>query len=150
MTVAIAVACAGLGVALGPLLATLIERVPRKEPLRDAAASAVPQRLRVAVSVAAAALFGAVGVRFSGDWALPAYLVLAASLLVVSVIDLEHYVIPNRVVYPTIALALPLLAGAAALEHSGDRLAHALIGGGGARAALPPLRPVSPPRLGLG
>src|SRR5438445_210225 len=37
MTLAIAVACAGLGVAWGPVLATLIERVPRKEPLRGAA-----------------------------------------------------------------------------------------------------------------
>jgi len=88
MTVAIAVACAGLGVALGPLLATLIERVPRKEPLRGAASGPVPQRLRVVVSVAAAALFSAVGVRFAGDWALTAKLVLAASLTVVSIIDL--------------------------------------------------------------
>jgi leader peptidase (prepilin peptidase) / N-methyltransferase len=150
MTVAIAIACAGLGVALGPLLATVIERVPRKEPLRDAAASAVPRRLRVVVSVADATLFGAVGVRFSGDWALPAYLVLAASLLVVSVIDLEHYVIPNRVVYPTIALALPLLAGAAALEHSWDRLAHALIGGAVAWTLLLLVHLISPRGMGFG
>jgi leader peptidase (prepilin peptidase)/N-methyltransferase len=150
MTVAVAIACAGLGVALGPLLATLIERVPRKEPLRGEAARPVPPRLRVVVSVAAAALFAAAGVRFAGDWALPAYLVLAASLLVVSIIDLEHYLIPNRVVYPTIALALPLLAGAAALEHSWDRLEHALIGGAAAWALLLVVHLISPRGMGFG
>ena len=150
MTVAMAVACAGLGAASGPLLATLIERVPRKEPLRGAAAREVRPRLRVGVSVAAAALLGAVGVRFSGDWVLPAYLVLAASLLVVSVIDLEHYVIPNRVVYPTIALAIPLLAGAAALEHSWDRMAHALIGGAVAWTLLLLVHLISPRGMGFG
>src|SRR4051812_39655068 len=106
MTVAVALACAGLGAALGPLLARLIERVPRKEAVRGDAGGEVSQRLRIVTSVAAAALSGAVGLRFAGDWALPAYLVLGLSLLVVSVIDLEHYVIPNRVVYPTIGLAL--------------------------------------------
>jgi leader peptidase (prepilin peptidase)/N-methyltransferase len=74
-------------------------------------------RRRAGVNLAAAVLCGAVGVRFGADWVLPAFLVLAASLLVVTVIDLEHFVIPNRVVYPTLALALPLLAVAAAAEH---------------------------------
>jgi leader peptidase (prepilin peptidase) / N-methyltransferase len=110
----------------------------------------VSQRLRVVISVAAAALFGAVGLRFAGDWVLPAFLVLAASLLVVSAIDLEHYVIPNRVVYPTLALALPLLAAAAALGHSWDRLAHALIGGGVAWALLLVVHLISPRGMGFG
>jgi leader peptidase (prepilin peptidase)/N-methyltransferase len=135
---------------LGPLLATLIERVPRKEPVRGEGASQVPPRLRIVVSVATAALFGAVGVRFAGDWALPAYLVLAASLLVVSIIDLEHYVIPNRVVYPTIALALPLLAGAAALEHDWARFTHALIGGAVAWTLLLLVHLISPRGMGFG
>jgi len=81
---------------------------------------------------------------------LPAYLVLAASLLVVSIIDLEHYVIPNRVVYPTIALALPLLAGAAALEHGWDRLTHALIGGAVAWTLLLLVHLISPRGMGFG
>ena len=150
MTVVVAIACAGLGVALGPFLARLIERVPRKEPLRGDASRDVSPRLRVAVSVGAAALFGAVGARFADDWALPAYLVLAASLLVVSVIDLEHYVIPNRVVYPTIAAAVPLLAGAAAIEHDWSRLVHALAGGAVAWTLLLVVHLISPRGMGFG
>jgi leader peptidase (prepilin peptidase)/N-methyltransferase len=141
-----AIVCAALGALSGPLLATVIDRVPGKEPLRGADARPVPQRLRIV----AAALLGAVGVRFAGDWVLPAYLVLAASLLVVSVIDLEHYVIPNRVVYPTIALALPLLAGAAALEHDWPRFVHALLGGAAAWTLLLLVHLISPRGMGFG
>jgi leader peptidase (prepilin peptidase)/N-methyltransferase len=68
----------------------------------------------------------------------------------VSVIDLEHYVIPNRVVYPTIALALPLLAGAAALEHDWARFAHALIGGAVAWTLLLLVHLISPRGMGFG
>src|SRR5260370_15172535 len=145
-----AIVCAALGALSGPVLAAVVGRVPRKEPVRGADARPVPERLRLVVSVAAAALFGAVGVRFAGDWVLPAYLVLAASLLVVSVIDLEHYMIPNRVVYPTIALALPLLAGAAALEHDWPRFVHGLLGGAIAWTLLLLVHLISPRGMGFG
>jgi leader peptidase (prepilin peptidase)/N-methyltransferase len=71
-------------------------------------------------------------------------------MLVVTVIDLEHFVIPNRVVYPTLALALPLLAVAAAAEHRWDRLGHALVGGGGAWLLLLLVHLVSPRGMGFG
>ena len=40
---------------------------------------------------------------------LPAYLVFTAGLIALSVIDLEHFLLPNRVLYPTGFIALPLL-----------------------------------------
>src|SRR5919204_4252751 len=40
------------------------------------------------VELATGALFAAIGARFSDSWALPAYLVLTAALLAISVIDL--------------------------------------------------------------
>src|SRR4051812_49974778 len=52
------------------------------------------------VEVATGALFVAIGARFHDSWALPAYLVLGAALVAISAIDLEHYIIPNRIVYP--------------------------------------------------
>jgi len=45
-------------------------------------------------------LFAAVGARFAHSWALPAFLVLTGALIAISVIDLEHFIIPNRIVYP--------------------------------------------------
>ena len=68
------------------------------------------------IELACAALFGAIGARFAHSWALPAYLVLGAGLLAISVIDLEHYIIPNRIVYPLGFAAVPLLALGAGLD----------------------------------
>lgn len=150
MTIAVAVACAGLGAALGPFLATLVARVPRKEPVFGDGATQPPDSTRRAMSVGAALLCGAVALRFGASWALPAYVVLAVSLLVVSVIDLEHYVIPNRIVYPTLALSIPLLTLAAAIGGKWGDLAHAVIGGAAAWAVLLVVHLVSPRGMGFG
>ena len=45
-------------------------------------------------------LFAAVGARYAHSWALPAFLVLTAGLIAISVIDVELLIIPNRIVYP--------------------------------------------------
>ena len=150
MTIAVAVACAGLGAALGPFLATLVARVPRKEPVFGGDATEPSDTARTAMSVGAAVLCGGVGLRFGATWALPAYVVLGASLLVVSVIDLEHYVIPNRIVYPTLALSLPLLLLAAAVGGKWDDLLHALVGGAAAWAVLLLVHLISPRGMGFG
>jgi len=146
----VAIVCGVVGALVGPYLAAVIDRLPRKEPVLGSAGRAVPLRLTMGTRAAAAGLFAAIGARFAGEWELPAYLVLAASLLVVSVIDLEHYVIPNRVVYPTIAVALPLLAGAAAIGHDWDRFVHALIGAAAAWTFLLLVHLVSPRGMGFG
>jgi leader peptidase (prepilin peptidase)/N-methyltransferase len=166
MTALLAAACGLLGLAVGSFLNVVIHRVPRKEsvvaprsrcPNCDAGVSPrdnVPVvswlllrgrcracGMRISsryplVEVATAALFVAGALRFGASWELPAYLVLFASLLAISAIDLELYIIPNRIVYPTIAMALPLLALAAALQHEWGALWHALIGGAGAWTVL--------------
>ena len=68
-----------------------------------------------AVELLTGVLFVAVGVRFADSWVLPAYLVFTAGLIALSLIDLEHYLLPNRVLYPVGFIAIPLLfAGALA------------------------------------
>lgn len=52
------------------------------------------------VEAICATLFVLYGIRFGLDWELPIFLILAAGLLVLSVIDLELYLLPNRLVYP--------------------------------------------------
>ncbi len=52
--------------------------------------------------------------RFGAGWALPGYLLFFAVLVAISVIDLEHFLVPNRIVYPTSSPASLLLAAAAA------------------------------------
>ena len=53
-----------------------------------------------AVELLTALLWAATGARFADSWVLPAYLVLAAGLVALSLIDLDTYLLPNRVLYP--------------------------------------------------
>lgn len=103
------------------------------------------------VELATAVLFAAVAIRFSGHpEAIPAFSLFAASLLAVSVIDLELYIIPNRIVYPTLFAGAPLLALAAVVGHDGDAIRRAAIGGAGAWLALLVLHLISPRGMGFG
>jgi leader peptidase (prepilin peptidase)/N-methyltransferase len=60
---------------------------------------------------------------------LPAFLVLTASLIAISAIDLEHFIIPNKIVYPTGYAGVILLALAALLEHDWAPFGRGLLGG---------------------
>jgi leader peptidase (prepilin peptidase)/N-methyltransferase len=96
------------------------------------------------------ALFAAVGARFYDSWALPAYLVLTAALVALSFIDLEHYILPNRVLYPTDVAMAVLLAGASALEHDWGAYGRATIAGVAAFAVFYTIHFVSPRGMGFG
>lgn len=82
-----------------------------------------------AVEAVTAALFVAVAVRFGAAAALPAFCVLMAGLVAVAVIDLEHMVVPRRLVYATLALGAPLLLAASAATGDWRRMAYAAAGG---------------------
>jgi leader peptidase (prepilin peptidase)/N-methyltransferase len=95
-------------------------------------------------------LFAAVGARFSDSWALPAYLVLTAALIALSFIDLEHYILPNRILYPTDVAMVVLLAAASALEHDWGAYGRATIAGVAAFAFFFAIHFVSPRGMGFG
>jgi leader peptidase (prepilin peptidase)/N-methyltransferase len=102
------------------------------------------------VELATAALFVAIGARFAGSWALPAYLVFGAALLAISVIDLEHYIIPNRIVYPVGFALVPLFALAALIGSDWEAFGRALLGGAAAFAVLFVIHIISPRGMGFG
>jgi len=143
--VAGAAACGLLGLAVGLFLNVVIVRAPDKLPLWP-----VPIRGPWLVPLANGVLFAAGAARFGADAALPAYLVFFASLLAISVIDLKLQIIPNRIVYPTIFVSVPLLAVAAVAEHDGGRLVRALVGAAAAWAALLVIHLISPGGMGFG
>jgi leader peptidase (prepilin peptidase)/N-methyltransferase len=95
-------------------------------------------------------LFAVIGARFSDSWALPAYLVLGAALLAISVIDLEHYIIPNRIVYPVGFMLVPLFALAALLDSNWTAFGRALLGGCVAFGVLFVIHVISPRGMGFG
>jgi leader peptidase (prepilin peptidase)/N-methyltransferase len=148
-------ACALIGLAVGSFLNVLIHRVPRKQSVvrpRSACPScstpiadrdnipviswlvlrgkcrtcAHPISVRYPlVELLTAVLFGGAALRFGFDWALPAFLVLLAGLLALAFTDLEHFLLPVRIVYPLLGLLTMLLVAAAALNGTWSRLAVA-------------------------
>ena len=97
-----------------------------------------------------AALFVLLAWRLASPWELPAYCVLAASLVAISAIDIEHMRIPSPIVYATVVLGVPLLVLASAATHRWSGLLSALIGGAAAFAAFFALFFAVPKGIGFG
>ena len=69
-------------------------------------------------AILTAVLFALGGLRFGLVWELPAFLVLAGVAVLLTLIDLKHHLLPDRVVLPAIGAGAGLLAVAAAIEGS--------------------------------
>jgi len=102
------------------------------------------------VELLTATLYGAVAARLGLDPALPAFLVLMAALVAISAIDLEHFIVPNRVVYPALFISTPMLVVAAAVGRDWRSLWGAAVGGLLAWGTLLVIHLVSPAGMGFG
>ena len=102
------------------------------------------------VAVVSAALFGAMAARFDDSWALPAYLVLTAALVALSAIDLETYLLPNRIVYPLAARCSCCSRSPSLGDGDFGAYRRALLGAAVAFAAFFVLHLVSPRSMGFG
>jgi leader peptidase (prepilin peptidase) / N-methyltransferase len=139
-----AILCGLLGIAVAPLLDVLIRRVPDRD-----ADSTVRARIP-AGQFLTPLLFAAVGARFHDSWVLPAYLVFTGGVIALALIDLELFVIPNRLLYPLGFVAVPLLGAGALIEGELDAFARALLAGIVAFLAFFVLHTISPRGLGFG
>jgi leader peptidase (prepilin peptidase) / N-methyltransferase len=93
-----------------------------------ACGAAIPVRYLV-VELATGLLFAATAAVWGLDPLLPALLVFVWSLVVATMIDLEHRIIPNRLTLRLPLVLVPLLALAAWLEDDWSALIRALIAG---------------------
>jgi leader peptidase (prepilin peptidase)/N-methyltransferase len=107
-------------------------------------------RGRAAVVVGTAVLFGVLAWRFGPAWELPAYLAFAASAVLLTVVDLRHTVLPNRVVLPSIGIGAALLTVAAAAESAWPDLLRAGLAAVALFAVFLVLALISPRSLGMG
>lgn len=152
MAAALVIVCGLLGVAVGACSIVVTERVPKKEPLRPwswpGRSTLGPKH--VAVVAGTSAVFCVTAARFADSWGLPAYLVLAAALVALTVIDIEHYLLPNRIIYPTGFATAPLLVVGAIADGEPRRIAWALIGGAGAFAVFYILHFLRPSGMAFG
>jgi len=150
VTAAVVAACAVAGVVVGAGLEVVVDRVPLREPLAGWTLRDLnPARAAVIVGVTVA-LFVGLAVRYHDSWALPAFLGLAAGLIALSVIDFEHFLLPNRIVYPLAVAMLALLALGAWGDGTWAALGRAILGGVAATLALGALHLVSPRSMGFG
>ncbi len=96
---------------------------------RDEAAETLQRRWRAPViDLTTAALCGAMAHHVGWQPALAAFLVFSASMVVVTVIDIDHFRIPDRITFPTLGLCVTLLAVAAAIDGLGSALVIGLVG----------------------
>lgn len=180
MTAPIVAVAAVFGLVVGSFLNVVIHRVPRKESVvsprsrcpgcdtelanRDnipvlswlllrgrcrTCGMAISPRYPL-VELGTGALFAVLALRLSDEAALPAFLVLGAALIAISLIDLEHFIVPNRIVYPTLFLMAPLLVGAAVVEDDWSSLRGAVLGGLLGFGILFAIHLVSPRGMGFG
>ena len=180
MTALLVLACALLGLCVGSFLNVVIARVPKKESVvaprsrcprcgtRLATRDNVPvvswlllggkcrtctEPISVRyplVELGTAVLFALTALRFGVDAALPAFLVFVAALIAITAIDLELYIVPNRIVYPTLFVSAPLLLIAAAVDGEWRSARDAAIGGLAAFATFLVIHLVSPRGMGFG
>ncbi|MGH9067228.1 MAG: prepilin peptidase [Acidimicrobiales bacterium] len=108
------------------------------------------RRRSAVVAVVAVVALSAVTAHLGVSPLLPAYWCFAAVLVGLAGIDVERHRIPNRIVYPALLAALPLLGVPAALSGRLDRLGVAALGGLLAFAAFLLCHLARPRALGFG
>ena len=83
------------------------------------------------VEAGTAGLFGLTAWLLGPVWVLPAFLWFVGVTVALTMIDFDHRRIPNRILYPGVAVATVLLGGGAALDGDLEPLGRALAGGVG-------------------
>ncbi|MGQ0804047.1 MAG: prepilin peptidase [Actinomycetota bacterium] len=148
---AVVAASAVLGLVAGLGVDIAVTRVPEKVPvLAPGVRDQLRPRRAALLAVVCAALLGGVAVRLHDSWALPAFLVLAVALVALSLIDLRHLILPNRIVYP-LAIAIPVLLAVGAIgDRDGGAFLRSLLGGVVGFAAMFVLHVLSPRSMGFG
>ncbi len=102
------------------------------------------------LGVVSAIVLGAFAARIGNDVVLAAYAVFGLSLVAMSAVDLERQIIPNRLVYSTLAALVPLFVLASAVDDRWGSLARAAIGGAAAFIAFLSVHFAVPRGMGFG
>jgi leader peptidase (prepilin peptidase) / N-methyltransferase len=150
VTALVVAACAVAGLLAGAVVEILIDRVPKRELLSTWTRQDLRATRAAAVAGLTAVLFTGLALRYHDSWALPAFLSVAAGLVALSAIDLEHFLLPNRIVYPLAVATLALLTLGAIGDGDWEALGRAVLGGVAGALALGALHVASPRSMGFG
>lgn len=146
------VVCALLALPVGWFAAVLVERVPDRLPLFTPRKPVWPSTRDLVVHILVLVLFVLAAIRFAeasvGE--LAAYLLLFATLAALTVIDIECYRLPDRIVLPTLAVSVPLVAVVSLVDGNADRIRFAIVGGAVYFGFLFVAHLISPRGMGFG
>jgi leader peptidase (prepilin peptidase)/N-methyltransferase len=95
-------------------------------------------------------LFAAMAARFGWDEALPAYLVFTAFLIALAGIDLDTFLLPKKLVWPSFFAGVVLLGVASLLQRDSRSAAEAAVGAAVAFGLLFLVHFISPKGMGFG
>jgi leader peptidase (prepilin peptidase)/N-methyltransferase len=102
------------------------------------------------VEAGTALTFALTAVRFGPSWELPAFLFLAGAAVLLTVIDLQHKLLPNRIVLPSIGIGAGLLAVAALSTGEWTALLRGVIAAAVLYVVFVVLVLISPGSIGMG
>lgn len=165
-TTLVVIACAVMGLLIGSFLTVVVDRVPRGASIvaPPSACGACGNRLTapdlvpvfswlvlrgkcrhcgakigiepIVVELANATLFVLFGLEFGVDAVLPAYCILAASLVALVWIDLREFRLPREITYTAFVLGSIALVVAALVNDEPERIWQAYLGAGIALAIM--------------
>ncbi|RBY94866.1 prepilin peptidase [Blastococcus sp. TBT05-19] len=97
-----------------------------------------------------AVFFALTALRFGPAWELPAFLAVVGAGVLLTVIDLRHRLLPNRVVVPALLVTAALLGLAAAADDAWDLLVRSLLAAAVLFAVYLGMALLSPGAMGMG
>jgi leader peptidase (prepilin peptidase) / N-methyltransferase len=83
----------------------------------------------VLMGITCAAVLGTFAARIGADVVLAPFCIFGLSLVAISFVDVDRYLVPNRILYPTLAAVAPLLLLSSALDHRWAASGRAALGG---------------------
>jgi leader peptidase (prepilin peptidase) / N-methyltransferase len=148
---AVPIVCAAAALPVGWFSGVLVDRVPERLALRPLPGVRVTGQY-LAIHVVVLGLFIAVGFRFDDAPGLliVGYLLLAAMLVTVSVIDIACFRLPDRIVLPSLAASVLIVVIESLREGHSTRIWYALTGAGIYFGLLLVFHLISPRGMGFG
>jgi leader peptidase (prepilin peptidase)/N-methyltransferase len=127
---AVPIVCAAIGVPAGWFSTVLMDRVPERVPLRPLPGPKLEDPRHVGALVSTIVLFFFVGLRFEHEPALfiAGYLLFAGMLVTVSIIDIDCFRLPDRIVLPTLAASIVLVVVESLRAGHADHIGYAFAG----------------------
>jgi leader peptidase (prepilin peptidase) / N-methyltransferase len=134
---------------LGLIVGALVNRAAGRFPW-TAQGSGGPAVRRPVVELGTALLFALTGLRFGLSWELPAFLFLAGVAVLLTIVDVQHKLLPNRVVLPSIGIGAALLTVAASGTGEWSALLRGVLAAASLFVVFFALVLISPRSIGMG